>query len=345
MSRPLVTVIVPCRNEARYIVGCLDSLLRTEYPAGRLDIIVVDGMSDDGTRETVARYAERDARIRLLSNPKRIAPSAMNIGIAEARGTIIVRMDAHNEYPADYIPLLVDWLDRTGADNVGGAWVTVPADDSRTAQAIALALSHPFGIGNARFRLGVTAPTPVDTVPFGCFRRELFDRIGQFDEELARDQDDELNFRILRRGGSVVLVPDVVSRYHARGSLRQLARTYFQYGLFKPLVAYKVGRFMTARQLAPPALALLLLVGIVGAAWSSVMRSGLALVLAVYLVAALACGLWVGRRAGFGTGALLAVTFPTLHLSYGIGFLAGALRLAIKRWRPEAAAETLPLSR
>jgi glycosyltransferase involved in cell wall biosynthesis len=345
MTTPLVSVIVPCRNEARYIGPCLESLLRADYPADRLEILVVDGLSDDGTAERVLEFAGRDARIRLLRNPKRIVPCAMNIGLAAARGDVIMRMDAHSDYPTNYIPALVGWLERTGADNVGGACLTLPADDSPTARAIALALAHPFGIGNAWFRRGVTTPTPVDTVPFGCFRPTLFRRIGGFDEELVRNQDDELNFRILRHGGSVLLVPDVVCRYYARSSFRQLARTYYQYGLFKPLVAYKIGRVMTARQLAPPAFVLALLTAGAAAPWSLAARVALGLVIPAYAMAALGFGVSGARGHGVRAGALLAGAFATLHISYGLGFVAGTLRLALRRWRPGPDPAAIPLSR
>jgi glycosyltransferase involved in cell wall biosynthesis len=345
MTAPVVSVIVPCRNEARYIGPCLESLLSADYPAERLEILVVDGMSDDGTAERVREFAGRDARVRLLLNPKRIVPCAMNVGLAAARGDVIMRMDAHSDYPPNYIPALVGWLERTGADNVGGACHTVPADDSPTAQAIALALAHPFGIGNAWFRRGVTAPTRVDTVPFGCFRPELFRRIGGFDEELVRNQDDELNFRILRHGGSVLLVPDVVCRYYARSSFRQLGRTYYQYGLFKPLVAYKIGRVMTARQLAPPAFVLTLLICAAAAPWSMAARVALGLVILAYATVALGMGLNGARGRGARTGALLAGAFATLHISYGLGFLAGTIGLAVRRWRPGPEPAAIPLSR
>ena len=345
MSLPHVSVIIPCRNEARYIRRSLESLLAGDYPGDLMEVLVVDGTSDDGTPDIVNELARRDPRIHLLQNPKRIVPTAMNIGISNAQGAVIVRMDAHNEYPPDYVSGLVSWLERTGADNVGGAWITVPADDSVTARAIALALAHPFGVGNAQFRLGVTAPTKVDTVPFGCFRRELFDRIGLFDEELVRNQDDELNFRILRSGGTIVLVPDIVSRYYARPSLGQLARMYFQYGYFKPLVAFKIGRVMTARQLAPPALALALVATAALAPWFPRTRLALVLLLASYLAALLLGAVTAGRGRSASIKAALLAAFLTLHLSYGFGFLAGSARLLIRKWRPGPAAESVPLSR
>ncbi|MGH7607745.1 MAG: glycosyltransferase family 2 protein, partial [Gemmatimonadales bacterium] len=250
---PRVTVVLPCRNEGRYIAACLDSILAAAYPPERLEVLVVDGMSDDGTRERVARYAAAHPRIRLLDNPARIVPTALNVGIEAATGDVIARMDAHVVYPPEYLPRLVHALAESGADNVGGCIVTLPADGTAVAQAIAIALGHPFGVGNSHFRIGARGARFVDTVPFGCYRRDVFARIGLFDEDLVRNQDDEFNHRLVRRGGRVLLLPDVVSYYYARGSFAQVARMFYQYGAFKPLVARKVGRVMTLRQLVPAA--------------------------------------------------------------------------------------------
>src|SRR5882672_10796984 len=194
-----VTVILPCRNEASHISACLDSIIASAHPPERLEVLVIDGMSDDGTREIVEQYAARYPRIRLLDNHRRIVPAGLNLGILAATGDIIMRMDGHVVYPPEYISRLVDALLADGADNVGGCLVTLPADGSPVAQAIAIAMAHPFGVGNAHFRIGAREARDVDTVAFGCFRRSLFTRIGMFDEELVRNQDDEFNHRIIRR--------------------------------------------------------------------------------------------------------------------------------------------------
>jgi glycosyltransferase involved in cell wall biosynthesis len=341
----MVTVIVPCRNERRHIRACLESILSNDYPKERIEILVVDGMSDDGTQEVVAEVAARTGAVKLIPNPRRIVSSALNLGILQGKGQIILRMDAHNEYPSDYVTGLVGWLERTGADNVGGAWITHPAGPSAIARAIALALAHPFGIGNARFRLGTSEPREVDTVPFGCFRRELFGRLGLFDEELVRNQDDEFNARILRSGGRIVLVPDVVSHYYARGSLGKLARMYFQYGWFKPYVVSKIGRLTTWRQLVPPVFLLALAAGgLLAPIWpavgygAAVLGGGYALATAVVAAGAV-------RRNGIGTGLALLAVLPVLHLSYGFGYLYGLARLALRRKTPPGEAVSLPLSR
>jgi GT2 family glycosyltransferase len=342
---PFVSIVIPCRNEARYIQPLLDCILASAYPRDRFEVLVVDGMSDDGTRDVVAEYASRDPVIRLLANPRRITPCALNLGIAAARGSVIVRMDAHADYPPGYVGDLVDWLHRTGADNVGGCWETCASDGSATARGIAAALAHPFGIGNAQYRLGTTRPRDVDTVPFGCFRRDTFERVGLFDEELVRNQDDEFNFRLIKAGGRVVLVPGVVCRYYARRSLGQVARMFYQYGYFKPLVAWKVGRVMTLRQLAPATFVVSLILAGLAAPWIGVARIAGGLVLAAYAAVDVGCSVSLAIRQGVGVGVTAAAVFPALHLSYGWGFLRGLVALRARARGRLADLSSTPLTR
>jgi glycosyltransferase involved in cell wall biosynthesis len=341
-AHPLVSVVVPCRNEAGYIAACLDSIIASDYPGDRLEILVAEGQSDDGTRAIVERYARRDPRIRLIENPSQTTPAGLNQAIRSSSGSIIIRMDAHVLYPEHYIRSLVEALEETGADNVGGLLETVPSDSSATGRAIAIGLSHRLGVGNSHFRTGTRERRDVDTVPFGCFRREVFDRIGLFDEELIRNQDDELNFRLLRHGGRVLLLPEVSSRYFARPSLGQLGRMYYQYGYFKPLVARKVGRVMTARQLVPSLLVTSLAISAGISQWIPGAGAAFASMIAVYVALVLACSWWA-TRADWRCGVALAAVFPILHFSYGVGFLIGLYHHVVSQSVPDAAAT--PLSR
>src|SRR5256886_3349417 len=231
--RPFVSIVVPCRNEAEYIGPMLDSMLANAYPRDRLEVLIVDGMSDDGTRAVITDYASRYPMIQLLDNPERTTPHALNLGIARARGRIIMRMDAHAAYPTNYIADLVDCMERTGADSVGASWRTQPGDTTIMARAIAAAVAHPFGMGNAQYRLGTTRERDVDTLQCGSYRRDVFERLGPFDEDLVRSQDSELTFRVLRAGGRVLLVPGVVATYYAPAVLGKLWRMFFQYGFFQ----------------------------------------------------------------------------------------------------------------
>ena len=343
-DRPKISIVLPCRNEEPYIGACLDSILATTYPLERIELLVVDGMSEDRTREIVTAYTVRRRIVRLLDNRRRITPAALNVGIHAATGEIIMRMDAHVVYPPQYIPRLIDALQTSDADNVGGVIVTLPADRSTMAQAIAIGLAHPFGVGNAYFRIGVGTPRWVDSVPFGCFRREVFDRIGLFDEDLIRNQDDEFNLRLLKYGGRILLLPDVVSYYFARRSLSELARMYYQYGYYKSLVAKKFEGVTTWRQLVPGLFVLTLIGSIVFAPVLVVRRVGMAIA-AAYVAALVACMVGAVRRHGWRRALALGAVFPTVHFSYGIGSLRGAFDHLLQRRAAPRDPSVVPLSR
>ncbi|MGZ8377119.1 MAG: glycosyltransferase family 2 protein [Gemmatirosa sp.] len=340
---PLASIVVPCRNEVAHIAPCVESLLDGGYPRDRIEILVVDGMSDDGTRAVLDDLAARHPEVRVLENRRRVTPVALNMGVQQASGGAVLICGAHTRYPMGYVATLMRWLERSGADAVGGVCETTPADGRPLARAIAAAMSHPFGVGNAHFRTGVSEPRWVDTVAFGCYRRDVFARVGVFDEELVRNQDDEYNARILRRGGRLLLVPDVTSRYAARGSLATLWRMYWQYGRYKPLVIRKVGQVVTLRQLVPAAFVLALVLGLLALALGAPVGWALGAVCAAYLLGALVSGVQLARRVGVAAGLLATVVFPVLHLSYGSGFLLGACALLLGRRALPGA--PLPLSR
>lgn len=346
MPFPLVTIVVPCRNEERYIVECLDSILACDYPPDRLEVLVVDGMSDDGTRTVLAEYAARNPLVRVLDNPRRITPVALNLAIRAARGEVIVRMDAHVVYPRNYVSRLVAALDEFGADNVGAVLRTLPANQTSMAKAIAIGMSHPFGVGTSYFRIGTDQPRWVDTIAFFCIRRATFDRVGMFDEELIRHQDGEFNARLIRSGGRILLIPDVVSYYYARATLRQVGRMFYQYGYFKPLVAKKLGRFMTVRQLIPPGFVLALVATAVAALlWKPALLL-FGLVAGSYAAVVLGSALQTALKQGPAVGSALAAVLPVIHVSYGAGFWRRVVELLLpaRRTAAERAAE-LPLSR
>lgn len=351
----LVSIIIPCRNEAAHIAAAVrDALAQGSRRA--LEVLVAVGPSTDGTERIVERLATQHPQVHVVPNPAGVVPHGLNAAIRASHGAFIVRMDAHSRYPPDYVQVLVDALERTGADNVGGVWETLPANDSNEAWAIAQALSSPFGVGNAMFRLGVEGEREVDTVPYGCFRRSLFDRIGYFDEELVRNQDDEHNGRIIRAGGRIILLPQVVIRYFPRDRITKLWRMYREYGLFKPLVNLKLGSPATLRQFVPP----LFVLGLMGVpvlavlvALLSMSDSDLLLQLAgvllwanVALIAAvllyvlllfavsLRTALRGGRLRAFG---FTVAAFATVHVAYGWGYLQGLVRFVLlgRRIRPD----------
>ena len=257
----MLTIICPIYNEEKYIARCIESIMRQDYPKEDLEVLFVDGMSTDRTREIIASYLPQCPYLRVLDNPQRIVPPAMNIGIREAKGEIIIRLDAHAIFPENYFSELVANLSSLDAENVGGVCRTLPVNDSPVCVGIANVLSSSFGMGNSYFRVGAKEVMQVDTVPFGCFHREIFDKIGYFDEELIRNQDDEFNGRIIKNGGKIFLLPHLVIDYYARDTIKKVYKMFYQYGLFKPLVNKKLGSPATIRQFFPLVFVLGLLLG------------------------------------------------------------------------------------
>lgn len=323
MSKPLITIIVPIRNEEAYIARCLDSLLAQDYPAEQVEILVVDGRSDDRTRAIVATYHERHPHLQLLDNPEKTAPYALNYGLDAAQGEVIVRVDGHCELEPDYLSTAVRLLAETGAACVGGPLTSV--GEGQTAQAIALAMSTPFGVGNAKFRYADKAEY-VDTVAFGAYRREVFDTVGRFNPELTRNQDDEFNWRLRAAGRQIYLSPELKATYYTRSSYKGLWKQYYQYGFWKIRVIREHPGSVQPRHLAPALFVLSLGASLLASLSTRRGKWLLAGIAAPYTAGALAFGLRrSGREPRYLPGILAA--FPILHLAYGIGFLAGLASL------------------
>ncbi len=323
-EQPFISVIVPVFNEADYIRPFLQCLLEQDYPSEKTEFLLVDGGSRDGTVQVLQEFVSANPCLKMLSNPFRYVPHALNIGLERSRGRIIIRMDVHAKYPRDYLSSLVYWLQETAADNVGGIWWTQPAAAEAKARAIAKAVSSPFGVGNAVYRTGASKPMDVDTVPFGCYWRDVFSRIGFFDQELLRNQDDEFNSRLIQAGGKIVLLPQIRIDYYARSSLRSLAKTMQQYGYFKPLVHKKLGRAATWRQFAPPLLILALIFAFL-LAWilpgAGSLFGGLCLAYLVFLV----LGALRARTNSLREGFWMVLAMVIMHFAYGWGYLCGML--------------------
>jgi glycosyltransferase involved in cell wall biosynthesis len=324
---PTVSIVIPVRDEERFIEACLASVLAQDYPADRVEILLVDGMSTDRTRELAAavlaeRIAEGSARI--LDNPRSIAPTAMNIGIGASTGDVIARVDGHTTLPTDYVRRCVEALQQTGSQCVGGGIRT--RGSGAVGRAIAAAQSSRFGVGGVAFRTGRTEAGPVDTVPFGAYPREVFTCIGEFDVELVRNQDDELNFRLLQAGGTVWYDPAISTDYFSSPSLRRFWRQYFQYGEYKIRVAQKRNGFASVRHLVPATFVVAAAASVVLAVARREPRWALA-VLGPYAIANGVASLAAARRSQVDPGRV-AVAYAVLHTSYGAGFVSG-----IWRWR------------
>ncbi len=328
----MITIICPIYNEEKYIAKCIDSILAQDYPKEDMEVLLVDGMSRDRTRMIVADYQNNYPFIQFLDNPHQIVPYAMNIGIQASKGEIIIRLDAHCTYPTNYFSRLVTKLEELNADNVGGVCKTLPTNDKSISLAISEALSNSFGMGNSLFRVGAKSEQSVDTVPFGCFKREIFDRIGLFDEDLVRNQDDEFNGRIIKNGGKIYLIPDIIIEYFARDKISKVAKMYYQYGLFKPLVNKKLGTPATIRQFFPPLFVLGL---IVGGVLSLILPPIWILYIAVVILYLL-IGLIIGAKQAYlkkrlSLSVLMPYTFLIIHLSYGYGYIVGLLKVLLKK--------------
>ncbi|HYO83446.1 MAG TPA: glycosyltransferase family 2 protein [Bryobacteraceae bacterium] len=339
-SEPLVTVVVACRNESRHIRVFLESLLSQQTGAITWEAVLADGMSDDGTRDVIAGITSRDPRIRVIDNPGRIVSTGLNAAIRSARGHLILRMDAHTEYASDYIRRCVETMRRTGADNVGGPART--RSEGLWGRAIAAAYHSRFACGGAGFH-DTAFEGFVDTVPYGCWRREKLIEIGLFDEHLVRNQDDELNLRLARAGGKIYQSPTIVSWYHPRSSLSALFRQYLQYGFWKVAVIRKHRIPASPRHLVPGAFVSSLVLVAIGTAaamvfnqpaWATALAALWTAMFALYAGAASAAAFAVSRRDGWELLCLLPIVFCAYHFGYGIGFLAGLWRFGLQRnWR------------
>ena len=323
-----VSIVIPMRNEEKYVATCLDSVLDQDTGGAEVEILCVDGRSSDRTREIVAQYCQRDPRVRLVDNPHRIVPHAMNLGIAQARGDIIIRLDCHAEYAPNYVAACVAVLERTGADNVGGYMKTLPGRDSPVGRAIAAATSSRFGVGGSAFRVG-GPEQEVDTVPFGCFRRDVFTRFGAYDERLVRNQDIELNHRIRKGGGKIVISPEIKLTYYNRSTFAGLRQQAFDNGLWNPYTIYLVGEGLRVRHFVPLLFVLSLLVLGPAGIWWPPAWFVLAAEVALYCAAALWMACRIAREHAAAPG-LIMLSFVQLHLAYGLGSLWGVLTAPFK---------------
>jgi succinoglycan biosynthesis protein ExoA len=330
-ASPLITVILPCRNESGYIEECLKSILAQESPEGGFEIIVADGVSNDGTREFLERFSAENPKVRLLNNPGRIVSTGLNAALREARGEVIVRMDAHTVYAPDYIKKCLAVLRQTGADNVGGPMRTTATTYKE--RAIRAVFHSPFAVGGARSH-DPNYEGYVDTVIYGCWKKNVFDRVGYFDEDLVRNQDDEHNLRLSRNGGKIYQSSQIRSWYHVRNSLRAVLRQHMQYGYWKVLVIRNHRLPASFRHLVPAGfvgtLALLLLAGIF---WRPALLAAMTLA-GVYSIAVLVASLVTAARTEWKLFPVLPLAFGCFHLGYGYGFLRGILDFVLFQKAP-----------
>ncbi len=317
---PAVSIVIPCRNERDQIKATLETILAQESPPGGFEVIVVDGMSNDGTRQVLERVARGDRRLKLIENPERTTACGMNTGIRHARGEYIAIMGAHNRYASDYLCSSLKVLQETRADNVGGTMLCV--GESRLQKAIAIAHHSGFAVGGARWH-NINYEGPADTVFGGMYRRDVFDRIGLFDEELVRNQDDEFNLRLSRAGGKIWHSRRIKSWYTPRSSLRDLFRQYVQYGYWKVRVIQKHKLPASVRHVVPGCFVLSLLILLLAGIFFPPAGWALFAVLSIYLVCNLIASLITAGQNGIALLTLLPMVFAVYHFGYGCGFVRG----------------------
>lgn len=329
MTKFRLSIICPIYNEEKYIARCIESIMAQDYPKDDLEVLFVDGMSTDRTREIIASYLPQSPYLRVLDNPQKIVPPALNIGIREAKGDIIIRLDAHAIFPKNYFSELVKNLSALGAENVGGVCRTLPVDDTPICVGIANVLSSSFGMGNSYFRVGAKDVMEVDTVPFGCFHREIFDRIGYFDEELIRNQDDEFNGRIIKNGGKIYLLPHLVIDYYARDSIKKVYNMFYQYGLFKPLVNKKLGSPATIRQFFP----LLFVLGLLLGPFTFFISRWFVLVYLAVILLYFSLATYYSFKDSHSLKQVIIQDgiYFVVHFGYGWGYLVGLFKLLFKK--------------
>jgi cellulose synthase/poly-beta-1,6-N-acetylglucosamine synthase-like glycosyltransferase len=320
---PFVTLAVPAYNEEHYIEACLQSLLRQDYPAERIEILVADGGSTDGTRAIVNRIAARESRVRLLDNSEyRIQARGLNLSIRESKGEFILVIVVHAEYAADYVSSLVREFQKTGADVAGGA----QRMKARTffQSCLGAAFDSPLAVGGASYRSAAKEGW-VDTVFPGAFRRQILERVGGYDGQAAINEDAELMQRVLGAGGKIYLSRSVVVHYYPRKSLALLAKQYFRYGQGRARTLLIHGRFAVLR----PAIPFLALVLGISLAAIPPLRFLLVPAIAIYAAAISVEAVRHGTKVGLAAVPMVWAILPTLHLSHAIGFAAGLAKYTL----------------
>jgi len=330
-SEETVSVVIPCYNEERFIGKALEQLAG-QFETDRYEIVVVDGLSNDRTRVVIDEFKTRypNLAVSVVDNPARNIPTALNLGVAAAKGTIIARMDAHAVPSDGYVRRCVEVL-RSGIDGVVGMPCRVRAGaDTLVAKAIAAAVSHPFGIGDAKYRLGSGGPPQesVDTVAFACFRKSLWEELGGFNEELLTNEDYDFNYRVRQSGHEVILDRAGHCDYFARSTLKGLASQYWRYGGWKARMLRLHPRSIKLRHLVAPVFVVSLFVLFVLSFFSTWARIALGLEVGLYVAAALVFAGQVSftTKGGFGIFPLMPLVFFTIHFSWGASFLVGLIR-------------------
>ena len=331
LNSPFVTIILPCRNEEKFIGPCLDSIIANDYPKNNLEILVIDGMSDDKTRKILKDYSQKYNFIKIIDNPKKFIPLALNIGVKNAKGEFIVRMDAHSVYNKNYISKCIKYLKEYEVDNVGGIWKIMPSEKTLINKAIVLASSSFFGAGNAHYRTGYSKGLKfVDTVFGGCYKKDVFKKIGLYNENLVRSEDMEFNLRLKKAGGKILLAPDIIAYYYPKSTLKEFFKHNFLDGIWAlyPL-KFKVPLFKL-RHLLPVFFILTLLVSGLVSIFFEPFFFAFLFILELYLITSLFFSISIAiREKNLGLFFILPLAFACRHFGYGLGSIFGFVKILL----------------
>lgn len=334
MNQPLVSIIVPYQNEAEFIGRVLESLINQDYPKDKIEIIAVDSNSRDDSPSIVADYGKKDNRIKAVHDPKGTTSTSMNIGIKNAEGDLITKSDAHTIYPPDYISKCVHYLEEYKTDAVGGITKNVPVNGSLSAKAIVLVLDSPLGGGGA-FRRSGGKPRLADTAFGICYRKDVFDKIGLFNEKLIRSQDFDFNLRLTRAGGKILLAPDITLTYYPKQkTIISFWRRNFLDGIWAILPLKFGSPIFKPRHLVPLVFVSSILAAAIGSIFVLSLIWVAIAILALYFGATLYFSLRIAmRERGILLLPFLIPAFAARHISYGLGSIVGLVKLMLPSWK------------
>lgn len=320
---PQVSIIIPCYNEERTIRKLLQAIHDQTYPVEQMEVIIADALSIDKTRERINEFIKEhpDLSIKLVENPQKKIPTAINLAVGEASGEIIVRLDAHSIPDSKYVQLCTEAIQADKGDCVGGVWEILPGAEGWVARSISYAAAHPLGVGDALYRF-TNKSGEVDTVPFGSFRKSLFIKLGGFSEELLTNEDYEFYTRIRKQGGKIWLDPTIRCRYFARSSFSELVRQYWRYGFWKFRMLSKYPETLRWRQALPPLFVLVLFISLLASLFCKSCRFFLFWMILIYVcVLFLASITSAKKKNDFVLVVGLPLAIATMHISWGTGFL------------------------
>jgi succinoglycan biosynthesis protein ExoA len=330
---PFVSIIMPVYNERDFLEKSLRSVLAQDYPSHRFEILIADGMSNDGTREIIHAFSEEHPNFKLVDNPGKIVPTGMNAALQHANGEVIIRVDGHCMIAKDYVYKCVQYLQTGDIDGVGGPMQTI--GETPVAEVIAVAMSSIFGVGGSAFRTTTGKSMLVDSIPFPAYTKAIIQKAGLYDEELVRNQDDEYNYRLRSMGARLLLAADVQSKYYSRGSLQKLWKQYYQYGYWKVRVLQKHPLQMRPRQFVPFLLVAAIIFAFLLALFSIIsfpaFRIPIIVIIFLYVLTNITASLWTASKKGWQYLPLLPIAIAIIHFSYGLGSLVGLIKFR-KRW-------------